>query len=80
MGHRSRKGATLTLKLWIGRPKEVRASLRDDPVGHGRLAAVVDFGQRDDISKRHFMLSYPKHAIPVFDTWESMAYDSSEPE
>ena len=38
-----------TLKLWIGRPKEVRASLRDDPVGHGRLAAVVDLGLLDDI-------------------------------
>ena len=77
-GYRSCLGAMLTLKLWIGRPKEVRASLRDDPVGHGRLAAVVDFGQRDDISKRHFMLSYPKYAIPVFDTWESMAYDLYE--
>ena len=69
----------LTLKLWIGRPKEVRASLtQGNPVGYGRLAAVVDFGQRDDISKRHFMLSYPKYAIPVFDTWESMAYDLYE--
>ena len=38
-----------TLKLWIGRPKEVRASLRDDPVGYGRLAAVVVIGQLDDI-------------------------------
>jgi hypothetical protein len=49
MGHRSCEGAMLTLKLWIGRPKEVRASLRDDPVGHGRLAAVVVIGQLDDI-------------------------------
>ena len=38
-----------TLTLWIGRPKEVRASLRDDPVGRGRLAAVVNFGLLDDI-------------------------------
>ena len=67
-----------TLKLWIGRPKEVRASLRDDPVGHGRLAAVVDFGRHDNISGRHFMLSYLKYAIPVLDTWESVAYDLSE--
>ena len=49
MGYQSRNRAMPTLKLWIGRPKEVRASLRDDPVGHGRLAAVVDFGQLDDI-------------------------------
>jgi len=77
-GYRSCIGAMLTLKLWISRPKEVRASICDDPVGHGRLAAVVDFGQRDDISKRHFLLSYPKYAVPVFDTWESMAYDLYE--
>ena len=38
-----------TLKLWIGRPKEVRAPFRGDPVGHGRLAAVVVIGQLDDI-------------------------------
>ena len=39
----------LTLKLWIGRPKEVRAFICDDPVGRGRLAAVVVIGQLDDI-------------------------------
>ena len=49
-----------TLKLWIGRPKEVRASLRDDPVGHGRLAAVVDFGQLDDISGKALYVVIPE--------------------
>ena len=68
----------LTLKLWIGRPKEVRASLRDDPVGHGRLAAVVDLGFLTTYQGRHCMLLYLRFAIPVLDTWESMAYGSSE--
>lgn len=68
----------LTLKLWIGRPKEVRASLRDDPVGHGRLAAVVDLGLRDDISGKALYVVIHKTAIHVPDTWKSMAYDSSE--
>ena len=77
-GYRSRIGAMLTLKLWISRPKEVRASICDDPVGRGRLAAIAYFGQLDDISRRHFLLSYPKYAVPVFDTWESMAYDLYE--
>ena len=67
-----------TLKLWIGRPKEVRASIRDDPVGHGRLAAVVVLGFLTTYQARHFMLSYPKCTIPVLDTWESMAYGSSK--
>lgn len=49
-----------TLKLWIGRPKEVRASLRDDPVGHGRLAAVVDFGLLDDISGKALYVVIPE--------------------
>ena len=49
-----------TLKLWIGRPKEVRASLRDDPVGRGRLAAVVDFGQLDDISDKALYVVIPE--------------------
>ena len=53
-------GATLTLKLWIGRPKEVRASSRGDPVGHGRLAAVVDFGQLDDISGKELYVVIPE--------------------
>ena len=48
-----------TLKLWIGRPKEVRVSLRDDPVGYGRLAAVVDLGNLTIYQARLFMLSYP---------------------
>ena len=60
MGHRSREGAMPTLKLWIGRPKEVRASLRDDPVGRGRLAAVVDFGQLDDISGKALYVVIPE--------------------
>ena len=68
----------LTLKLWIGRPKEVRASLRDDPVGHGRLAAVVDLGFLTTYQARCFMLLYPKGTILVLDTWKFMAYDSSE--
>ena len=49
-----------TLKLWIGRPKEVRASLRDDPVGHGRLAAVVDFGLLDDTLAKALYAVIPK--------------------
>ena len=50
----------LTLKLWIGRPKEVRASIRGDPVGHGRLAAVVDFGLLDDISGKVLYVVIPE--------------------
>jgi hypothetical protein len=57
-----------TLKLWIGRPKEVRASLRDDPVGHGRLAAVVVIGQLDDIIHKALYVVIPKTAILVLDT------------
>ena len=49
-----------TLKLWIDRPKEVRASIRDDPVGHGRLAAVVDFGLLDDISGKALYVVIPE--------------------
>ena len=49
-----------TLKLWIGRPKEVRASLRDDPVGHGRLAAVVDFGLLDNILGKALFVVIPE--------------------
>ena len=67
-----------TLKLWIGRPKEVRASIRDDPVGHGRLAAIVDFGQPDNILRKALYVVIFKAAIPVLDTWESMTYGSSK--
>ena len=49
-----------TLKLWIGRPKEVRASIRDDPVGHGRLAAVVDFGLLDNILGKALFVVIPE--------------------
>ena len=50
----------LTLKLWIGRPKEVRASIRGDPVGHGRLAAVVVFGLLDDILDKALYVVIPE--------------------
>jgi len=48
-------------KLWIGRPKEVRAPLRDDPVGHGRLAAVVVIGQLDDIYDKALYVVIPEN-------------------
>ena len=58
----------LTLKLWIGRPKEVRASLSGGPVGHGRLAAVVMIGQLDGIDSKALYVVTPKIAILVLDT------------
>lgn len=42
------------------------------------IGAVVDFGIRDDISDKALYAVIPKAAIPVHDTWKSMAYDSSE--